>query len=340
MAFLRKIFTILRTNVGHVGSGRVCLWFCCQLFLTLDCRASAPEGTWKYERAVDYYGRAGGDAAPEFRTVILHNGQAKFSDACVARVSEEDYFFSDVFQPMSKDGVTEMQLAKFLQKNAMPLLGESKKVFTLRSTPAYCSHAINFFHMKDKIVVISGATFYIYNASGVESGVTATPAQSVAYANYKLTRLPYNDEHYYGNCAPKILDAKGRPRTTEKCAPEFYPYVADAKAGDSLMNIIGNHNFARGGATFADAYATAFKFGTRATFLVFPPMKNVWLVRVDDFDVVKEQRDTMSPTYLSIVDGKVVDQIQYCDFDAKYVCMAEGKKVAKLQDDGKFQRFQ
>jgi hypothetical protein len=78
--------------------------------------------------------------------------------------------------------------------------------------------------------------------------------------------------------------------------------------------------------------------GAAATFLVLPPMKQVVLVRVDDFDIVRnEERDVMSGVYLSIVDDKVVEQIEGCQFDRDYVCRVEGAAVARLTDNGRFE---
>ena len=69
-------------------------------------------------------------------------------------------------------------------------------------------------------------------------------------------------------------------------------------------------------------------------------MKQVILLRVDDFEVVRnEERDVMSGVYLSVVGGKVIDQISGCQFDHDYVCAVGGRAVAKLSENGKFKKL-
>ena len=147
-------------------------------------------------------------------------------------------------------------------------------------------------------------------------------------------------EHYMSLCVPKILDRTGLPRTTNRCAPDFFPYVANPKSNDALMKLVGNHDYAKGGEDYAGGFSPPFTQRVPATFLVFSPMKDVILIRVDDLEVVRnEARDVMSAVYLSVVDGKVIDQISGCDFGRDFVCTAEGRKIAKLTSSGKFQRL-
>ena len=92
------------------------------------------------------------------------------------------------------------------------------------------------------------------------------------------------------------------------------------------------------GQQYTEGFSPPFKQKVAATFLVLPPMKQVVLVRVDDFDIRNEERDVMSCVYLSNVDGKVVDQIEGCQFDRDYVCRVEAAEVARLTDNGRFER--
>jgi len=158
-------------------------------------------------------------------------------------------------------------------------------------------------------------------------------------ASYKFTPLPLNFDRYFSACRPKIVGKTGNPQTTDKCAPAFYPYVADPKSSDALMKLVGNHDYAKGGQEYAGGFSPPFRQKTAATFLVFPPLKQVVLVRVDDFGRVRnEERDVMSGVYLSIAGGKVVDQISGCHFNRDYVCLDDGRVVARLLDSGKMQR--
>jgi hypothetical protein len=172
----------------------------------------------------------------------------------------------------------------------------------------------------------------------VSVALAAGGATEARLARYRLSRFPMDQDRYYAVCNPKILDAKGQPHTTDKCAPEFYPYVADPKSNDALMKLIGNHDYAKKGQRYTEGFSPPFAQKVPATFLVFPPLKQVMLVRVDDLARVRnEERDVMSAAYLSIVDGKVVDQISGCQFNRDYVCMDGERPLFKLTGSGKFE---
>lgn len=323
----------------------VIIWlFICASFLSACAGAVTPEGTWKFERSIDYLGRTPVNQAPRFPVLVIHNNEIRLSDACVAKFAPEEYLFSDVFQPLTKQGTTEKQLDAFLLKNLNLSLAKTKEVFSLADTPGNCSRPVmEFFVVGDRILVPAGITFYTYVK--VQAEATATPlaaggSAAAMIAGYKLSKLPMNFERYNSFCMPKILNAKGKPQTTDKCAPDYFPYVADPKSADPIMKLIGNHDYVKGGQEYAQGFSPPFKQKVPATFMVFAPMKQVILVRVDDFELVRnEEREIMSGVYLSIVDGKVVDQIQGCDMNGDYVCMEEGRPVAKLTDNGRFRKL-
>jgi hypothetical protein len=310
-----------------------CLVLCASL-LSASAWAITPQGTWQFERSADYNGRTPLNQKPKFTTIIIRDDKVELSAVCVAHIAPEDYFFSDVFQPMTKEGVSAKQVDTFLMKQFDLSLSTTRKVYSLTSTPANCAQPMmEFFVVKDKILVPVGDTFYTYGKSGSDS--IQPPASGTGY---KASGLPLGYDRYFSSCRPKILDAKGWPHTSDKCAPDFYPYVADPKSTDPIMSLVGNRDYAKGGEDYSSGFSPPFQRKVPATFLVFAPMKQVTLVRVDDFQVVKnESRDTMSGVYLSIVDGKVVDQISGCHVDRDYVCVSEGRKIAKLSDNGKFQ---
>ena len=164
--------------------------------------------------------------------------------------------------------------------------------------------------------------------------------QNPIFSGYKVTPLPFDYSRYSTVCRKNLLNGTRRPHSTDKCAPDFFPYIADPKSSNPLMKLVGNHDYAKGGSEYASGFSPPFKENTVATFLVFAPLKQVTLVSVDDFeDVRNEQRDVMSGVYLSIVGNKVVDQIDGCQFNSDYVCTARGRPVAKLMSSGKFQQF-
>lgn len=333
-------------NTREMTMRFVMTWlFICASFLSACAGAVTPEGTWKFERSIDYLGRTPVNQAPRFPTLVIHGNEVRLSDTCVAKFAPEEYLFSDVFQPLTKQGVTEKQVDAFLVKNLNLSLSKTKEVSSLADTPGNCSRPMmEFFMVGDRLLVPVGVTFYTYVKAQAEAAPAPASAPAAAsgpvaamVAGYRLSKLPMSFERYNSFCLPKILNAKGKPQTTDKCAPDYFPYVADPKSADAIMKLIGNHDYVKGGQEYAQGFSPPFKQKVPATFMVFAPMKQVILVRVDDFELVRnEAREIMSGVYLSIVDGKVVDQIQGCDMNRDYVCMEEGTPVAKLTESGKF----
>ncbi len=318
--------------------------FICAAFLSACASAVTPEGTWKFERSIDYLGRTPVNQAPRFPTLVIHNNEVRLSDICVAKFASEEYLFSDVFQPLTKQGTTEKQVDAFLLKNLNLSLSKTREVFSLADTPGNCSRPMmEFFMVGDRMLVPVGATFYTYVKAQAEAApapaAAGSPVATLA-AGYKLSKLPLDFDRYYSSCLPKLKDAKGQLRTSDKCAPDYFPYVADPKSADPIMQLVGNHDYAKWGQEYTAGFSPPFKQKVPATFMVFAPMKQVTLVRVDDFGpVLNEERDVMTGVYLSIVNGKVVDQISGCHFNRDYVCLEETRPVANLTDSGKFQKL-
>lgn len=305
-------------------------------------QAAASNGTWKFDRAVDYDGRVPSGLVSRFDTIVLKDGEARFSADCAVRFHADEYFFSSVFQMLTKADVTDKHVDAFLKKKLGMSLSGVKDVYVLANASATCALPIRkFFVIGDRLLIPSGGTFYSYAkqpSSGMEN-LAAPRVMPSLLSNYRLTRLPLDYDRYLSWCRPKLQGANGHPRTTDRCAPDFYPYVADPKRHDPLMDIIGTHDYAKFGQRYTEGFSPPFEQKVAATFLVLPPLKQVVLVRVDDFDIVRnEEREVMSGVYLSIVDGKVVDQIEGCQFDRDYVCRVEGAAVVRLTDNGKFAR--
>lgn len=305
--------------------------------------AATPEGTWKFERSMDYYGRTSANKPPKFPSMVVRAKDISLSEACVAPIIAGDYLFPEVFQPLSKEGVTEKQLDNFLSKTFGVALNKVEKVYSLGTSPGNCARPIlEFFKVDDRLLVPVGVTFYSYIRDNAIKSVTqpASDKTTILYPAYKVTPLPMDFDRYFSECRPKILAGKKRPQTTDKCAPNYFPYVADPKSNDTLMKLVGNHDYAKGGSEYAAGFSPPFAEKTAATFLVFTPLKQVTLVRVDDFEVVRnDERDIMKGVYLSIVGGKVVDQISGCHFNRDYVCTEEGRPIARLTERGNFQRL-
>lgn len=301
-------------------------------------------GTWKFEKSQVYQEPNAPAEPPPFESISIQNNVASFSPSCKVAFTQRDYSFGMVFQAMSKAGDTEPPLDRFLTKNFALPLAKTKSVLYFEAPARNCARpVINMFFTGKRIVIPAGGVFFSYtNATTAPESAKPAPAKQGAadlVAPYKITPLPMDFDRYLSQCTPKILNGRRLPRTTDQCAPSYFPYVADPKSKDPLMNIVGNHEYKKGGSEFADLFSPPFKMKTAATFLVYPPMNNMVVVRVDDFEAVKnEQREIMNGVYLSIVDGKVVDQIEGCDLNRDYVCMSEGAVVGRLSANGKFQR--
>lgn len=257
---------------------------------------------------------------------------------------QEDYYFSEVFQGLSKKGLSQAPLDRLVRKNFGFSLATNKKAYLLSAPVRKCARpAVYVFYTGERVIFSVGEIFYSYT-KGAGNPLIVTSLQvtetSQLLKNYKKTPFPIDFYRYFSTCRPKILAGKSRPQTTDKCAPEYYPYVADPESKDMLMQIIGNNDYIKGGAETGYGFSPPFQEKTAATFLVFEPVHQVILVRVDDFEVVRnEERNIMTGVYLSIVDGKVVDQISGCAFDATYTCLENGRPVARLTKNGKFLRL-
>lgn len=82
-----------------------------------------------------------------------------------------------------------------------------------------------------------------------------------------------------------------------------------------------------------------FKLSTIASTLIL----NVWerITKRNIFEPQNGEREVMSGVFLSIKDGKVVDQINTtCIMNENYICMAGETKQYQLQPTGKFKRLQ
>jgi uncharacterized protein YdeI (BOF family) len=304
-------------------------------------RADGANGTWKYEKSSEYFGLVKDVKPPKYTTIEVTDTKVALQGTCIAKLKSEDFFFSDTFQSLVKEDVSRKQLDSYLQKTYQFSLSATKLVYTITGSTGDCHKPVmEFLVAGDKLLVpIGGSIFHSYVK--VTSSAQA-PAPVQGSLAFKLSALPFNQQDFVAKCMPKIVDKKGVPHTTDKCGPTYMPYVADAKSADPIVKAIGNHNFQKGGARFAQEFATPFDHGLHPTFLVFPPLKDVYLVRVEDFDIGKpESRDLMSGVYLSIKDGKVIDQANTgCIVNAAYLCAdGDGQKEFQLLDTGKFKKL-
>lgn len=106
------------------------MWlFICIFFAAANTWAAAPEGRWEFDRSADFFGRMPVNAAPPFTTIIFHDDEVRLSEACVAKVNLRDYFFPQLFQPLTKQGVSAKQVGSFLMKHFKLSLSGTNDVY-------------------------------------------------------------------------------------------------------------------------------------------------------------------------------------------------------------------
>ena len=149
--------------------GRLSGTMLCGVGLVCSLAQAAPlHGTWKFDRAVDFEGRVPPGLVSRFDTIVVGDNEVRFSSDCAVRFHVEEYFFSDVFQPLSKRNVSEKQVSVFLHKKLGVTLAGVKEIYSLTSAPATCADPImEFFVIGDRILIPFGATFYSYTKESV-----------------------------------------------------------------------------------------------------------------------------------------------------------------------------
>lgn len=292
-------------------------------------------GTWKFEQVKAYGDQIKNIPPPKTRLVQIINGKLALPDRCFADLKKTEYFYSDVFQPLTKQGVVEESVASYLAKNFSIVLPK-KSYYAVERNQDRCQEPFGaIFVSGNKLVSVwGGSIFYIYTRTSGETDHVLSPA--IALYGRKLTQLPFSIQNFNNHCA-SAWSKKGL-QLTEKCGPVYYPYWATKKNADPLAQLIGTHNYVKGGGQGAYDYDDPWEHDLHPVFMILPPLKDVLLVRVDDSEGGNEQRDVMSGAYLAIKDGKVTDQLnEGCDFDTQHFCLGEnGEKWYQLLESGKF----
>ncbi|QGZ37904.1 hypothetical protein IP92_03103 [Pseudoduganella flava] len=301
--------------------------------------AAELSGTWRFEKSADYHGQTK-IPAPKSPVLQIVNQQAAFSPSCLVKLDKARYAYSEPFQGLLKEGVDEPKLEKYLGKNFGFSITGSKDYYEADVDSDCNGMQREFLVSGDKLLVpVAGSGFYSYVRS--DGGTAAAVDPKLPLGGRKLSQLPFSVPAYTGLCLDLVPLVKGVPQATAKCAPVYYPYVANAKDADALAKLIGNHDYKKGGGSHAADYAPPFASKLHPTFAVLPPLKDVLLVRVDDLEGGNEKRDVMSGVFLAIKDGKVTDQLnEGCTIDTAYNCVdADGKKQYQLLESGKFKKL-
>lgn len=320
------------TNKTRLQANLVLIAIC--ILAACDTRAEAPDGKWKFEKAVDYTAPRKPAAVPKFPLVDLLGRKILLLSRCFVYLKETRK--TGILRPFINAGETQEDVELFLKNNFAVNPNQIQKYFMLEQSSCTEKFGDFAFVSADKLFVVHGATFRQYSRviRSVSNGPDANLLGRIP------TPLPFTVSSYLNLCAPRIPNPKGEVQTTNKCAPLYYPYIVSKKDSDSLAKLIGSHNYQREmiGKTDAD-YNNPVGNGYHPTFVVLPPFEGVMVVRVDDFEQgEKYDRDGIPGAYLTIKDGKVVDQLdQGCDIDEQYYCTdSDGKRLYKILKTGKF----
>lgn len=304
--------------------------------------AAELSGTWKFQKAEGFYSNLRNMPPPGMQTLQIVDNRTSFEPRCTGTYKKEKYYYSNVFQLALKGGISEKQLNSFLNKQFEFSLPTNGFFYRLTGNSEVCSENFkNVLVSGDKLLVAAGAeNFYSYVRSntGQEDAKTSSPV----LGGLTPSHLPFNTEAFENFCGIHLSIKNRILRGADKCSPVFRPYLASKDSSNKIAQLVGNHDYQKGGASFAFEYSPPFANNLHPIFNVLPPLRDVLIVRVNDFESgPNENRDVMSPVYLSIKNGLVVDQLNDgCSFNEKYVCMDEDNKpIYQILDTGKFKKI-
>lgn len=311
-------------------------------FHALTAGAAELTGTWKFEKASGFYSHRKNVRAPDRKIIQIVNNRTNFGPSCLGTYKKEKYFYNRLFQLALKGGVSEKELGSFIRKEfgvSLPLNGF---YYHLDGPSQPCSEEYEDVLVDGNrlLVAVGGEVFYSFVRSAEASDKNA--AQSSELAGLTPSQLPFDADNFANYCAAHLAVRGAAPRETSKCSPVFIPYVARKESANYIAQLVGNHDYRKGGASFADDYASPFSHDLHPVFNVFPPFKGIIIVRVNDLEQGKnEEREIMAGAYLSIKSGKVVDQLnERCNLTEKYTCIDEdNNQQFQLLENGKFKRM-
>lgn len=316
--------------------------FAAAFMLTLGGASAAPHelsGTWKFAKNALYFGDAKTLPAPEYPFIQFVNGKLFLLPRCDMPIeyAKVKYDYNELFQMALKAGVDEKAMDKFTKKQLGSPLSATKYFYQGDKELAQCNfeHS-HVFKLNDKLVLVNGGgIFGTYD----RAPAAAVPESGPNLYGRKLSELPYNGALFNVVCSPLIGRNKSGPQPTDACAPVFHPYVATKADTDPLGKLIGSHQYKKYGAEAEKDYNNPVAHGLHPVYMLLQPLKDVLVVAVEDIEQGDSSgRSGMAGVYLSIKDGKVVDQVTGdCILQPDYSCAdLKGKKIYQMQDTGKF----
>jgi hypothetical protein len=309
------------------------------LLLAIPAGAQSIDGRWMFDKSVDYESLTPSPTPPSSLPLQITNALVMLPANCTVSLRQQSYYPGGPFQLLLKSGEDEPAIANFLSKQFNFLLA-SVKVYYVADVGVTCNNLGGHFLVNDEklIAIRGGSIFYSFKREKSALGAVGAKTALANMGGLKTSLLPFNLDNYNNTCLGSMPKRKGVPQANRKCSSVFAPYIVGPTSKVALLKMIGAHAYVKNGARGAsEDYDNPVSHGLHPVVLVFPPLKGVLLVRVDDVEG-GDVRDVMSGAYLAIKDGKVMDQLnEGCSFNADYVCSAQGEPARyRLLETGKF----
>jgi hypothetical protein len=296
--------------------------------------AGTLDGMWRYKSSYNYLEK--NKPAPSFSVPYIQilGGKLAVSPRCVVKLNRKKFDVSSSLQAFSRREGGSGEVAEELKRQFAFEIANVKTNYAVEKSECALGLRVLLVDGDRMLAVTFDGQFHYFH---IEKAVVRTNP----FLIQKITPLPFNLSNFVNLCYSMIPRVKGVPQATERCGPLFYPYAASPKDNDRLTVLVGHHHYIRGDPEYHYDFNDPVSNGLFPVFTVLPPLGEVILVRVDDSDENVESRDIFSGTYLSIKDGKVVDQLdQGCSISRDYTCVdRDGRRLFRLTETGKFKKL-
>jgi hypothetical protein len=314
--------------------------------------AASPTGNWHFEKSLDLASKVNAPV-PSFTDLKIDGTALVLGPDCRVNLERQPYSFDQPFQASLRAGRTEAVLSPWIAKVLQFDLQDVQDYFVADAGPERCNRfAIDILVHDDRLLAVHGNRVYAFARSAAGSTAPSTPApakraEKTASAvtaslpqlrGVRLSRLPFDMARFQADCANHLPVVRDVPQATTTCAPSYFPLIATPTSSDAIGRLVATHDFVRGGAENPTGdYANPASHGLHPVYLVFPPLGDVVLVRVEDIERAQE-RDPIRGAWLAIKGGRVTGQLnEGCSMTAEYICQwADRKGGYQLLSDGTF----
>ena len=260
---------------------------------------------------------------------------------CHYSIESKPYRYNEVFQLPLKADIDAAKMTSYLFSTFGFHLKKSSLLYKTSDSGSDCNDMPEYLIQDGDLIIgtNSGYDFLLYKRKYLIEEMSLKNNEKKALQQY--SQLPFDMASYIGLCLNYFPMKNGIPlaNAQHKCEPVYYPIVADSSSKDDLSKIVGSHLYVKGGmdGISSSEYDNPVKNGLHPIYLIFKTHKDVILARVTDSDRAQD-RDIVPGAYISIKNGKVVDQLnEGCNFDEKFVCSSSNSKQKyRLTESGKF----